>query len=432
MQTAINSYDSTTVSTIRDRVTSVEQNINGISQQVLDVQTSADPETGEITYTSNRLSTLEQEADKISLMVSVDGTTSSLTLTQNMLTAMTSQFVVKDPNGSATIISGGRIQANAITTAMLDTDAIKSSNYNSGTSGSDIPAYDATDNPYHYSTAGTFLDLSNGNFYSPNFSLINAVPTGSSVNVGAYLNGTVFANAGKIGNINISPTSVYSGTRNAYDSENSGFYLGADGKVSFGTNGNYIIYDGQDITIKTDSFLFGDGVSINESIDDAINTLNDSINTLSSTVEENINNTDKANEWIDNNAQLIESSEETIANMQQNIETIENDVNDYKILRDLYLQFDTDPSSQNAGLTIGSKGENALKTRITNNRFSFLRDDEEVVYISENEFNINNGVIRNTLRIGNFVFAPDEDGSLGLRYAPIVTTNTEEESTGGE
>lgn len=98
-----------------------------------------------------------------------------------MLTAMTSQFVIKDPAGSATIISGGKIHANAITTAMLATDAIKSSNYKASTNASSP-----------YSATGAFLDLITGSLYMPNFG-VNGT-TGA-----AYFNGTVNANAGKFG-----------------------------------------------------------------------------------------------------------------------------------------------------------------------------------------------------------------------------------------
>ena len=65
---------------------------------------------------------------------------------------------------------------------MLATNAIKSTNYNSGVSGSDVPSG-------RYSTTGTFINLTNGNIYTPNFAV-------NAVNGEAYLNGTIYANAG--------------------------------------------------------------------------------------------------------------------------------------------------------------------------------------------------------------------------------------------
>ena len=174
----INQYDGSTGAAIRDRVTQTETSITGITSRVSDVESETDSLGTRMTSAE---SSITQNADNIALMVTVDGTSSSLTLTQNMLTAMTSQFVIKDSAGSATIISGGKIHANAITTAMLATDAIKSSNYKASTNASSP-----------YSATGTFLDLTTGNLYMPNFG-VNGI-TGA-----AYFNGTVNANAGKFG-----------------------------------------------------------------------------------------------------------------------------------------------------------------------------------------------------------------------------------------
>lgn len=221
--TKINEYDGSTGAAIRNRVSQTETNISGITSRVSDVESETDSLGTRMTSAE---SSITQNADNIALMVTVDGTSSSLTLTQNMLTAMTSQFVVKDPAGSATIISGGKIHANAITTAMLATDAIKSTNYSSGTSGSDVPAN-------NYSTSGTFLDLTTGNIYTPNFAV-------NSVNGEAYLNGTIFASAGQIGN----PGDAYWSIGTVYDST-WGDYAG------FIANGNALIQSGK-LTLSSD------------------------------------------------------------------------------------------------------------------------------------------------------------------------------------
>ena len=238
IESQIDAYDETTTSKIRDRVSSTEQDLDGIMSHVLDISTTV--VDGQKTYTSQKLSTMEQNvetfkttvsktyatmsyadqseadaksyadklnsamdgrmdtaestiaqnADSIALMVSVNGEDSSITLTDKMVTAMTSQFVVKDPKGSATIISGGKIHANSITTTMLAADAIKSQNY--------APVKNANgtvDTTSPYSAAGTYLDLTNGNFYTPNFGVQG---TG-----GAFINGDVFATSGQFGQADI-------------------------------------------------------------------------------------------------------------------------------------------------------------------------------------------------------------------------------------
>ena len=87
-----------------------------------------------------------------------------------------------------TKIQGGYIATNTIEADNLATDAIMSSNYMAST---DVNA--------PYSATGTFLDLANGNFWSPNFGMINVTPNGTSVPTGAWFNGNVTASSGKFG-----------------------------------------------------------------------------------------------------------------------------------------------------------------------------------------------------------------------------------------
>ena len=87
-----------------------------------------------------------------------------------------------DATNATTTIKGGLIQTHTITANQLATNAIMSSNYEAST---------VTGSPY--SNFGTFLDLSNGNFYTPNFGVKS---TGST---GAYINGEIIATAGRIG-----------------------------------------------------------------------------------------------------------------------------------------------------------------------------------------------------------------------------------------
>ena len=81
---------------------------------------------------------------------------------------------------TANTIAGNKIVAHDITAVQLATDAIKSTNYQAGTTP--------------FSNQGTFLDLSNGNIYSPVFG-VNATEN----NQGAFIKGSVQAYDGKIG-----------------------------------------------------------------------------------------------------------------------------------------------------------------------------------------------------------------------------------------
>ena len=99
-------------------------------------------------------SNITQNANKIAAAVTVteDGQTheTSITLTPEMLEAVTDQFVVKSPDGNSTVISGGQ----------MSTDAIKSNNY-----------VDPTSSTTPFSASGSFLNLANGDITTPSFSV---------------------------------------------------------------------------------------------------------------------------------------------------------------------------------------------------------------------------------------------------------------------
>ena len=95
---------------------------------------------------------------------------------------------IKDLHGdkiTANTIAANKLIAHSITTNQLATDAIKSSNYTAGTAP--------------YSGTGTFLDLSNGNIYTPNFGVNNS---NDNIIDGAYIKGSIYAYDGTIGSNN--------------------------------------------------------------------------------------------------------------------------------------------------------------------------------------------------------------------------------------
>lgn len=213
--TKINEYDGSTGKSIRDRVTKTETDISGINTTISDIQTdvagkadgsavttlttkvntisdTVDGHTQTIESNTSRIDDAEDEiestktiasqtADKFTWLVKDGTSASNFTLTSRVAELISPEVVIKDPAGSATIISGGKIHANAITTAMLATDAIKSTNYTASLNASSP-----------YSATGTYLNLTNGNFYTPNFGIDN-------VHGEAYLNGEIIATSGSIG-----------------------------------------------------------------------------------------------------------------------------------------------------------------------------------------------------------------------------------------
>lgn len=212
---SINTYDGSTGKAIRDRVTATETSITGINTTISDVESyiGIDDSGATSENLTSRIHTAEdtalehtrkisavestinnsttglsatytlatQNANKFTWLISNSGsaTATTFTLTSRVAELVGADLVIKDPDGNATVISGGKINANAITTDMLATDAIKSTNYQA-----------SSDANSPFSTQGTFFDLSTGNIKSKNFGIQGA---------NAYINGTVNASAGHFG-----------------------------------------------------------------------------------------------------------------------------------------------------------------------------------------------------------------------------------------
>lgn len=161
--------------TLTEEITKVNSNITSTAESI----TSTVKKTYETIDNVNKVRTsvteaetkAQQSLDQFLWLVKSGSSSTSLTLTDSAVTAITQQFTIKSPDGSATIIEGGK----------LKTDALKSNNYVAGNDGT-------------YSAFGTFLDLSNGEIHTPGFYL-------DSVG-NAFYQGTVNADAGYFGDAN--------------------------------------------------------------------------------------------------------------------------------------------------------------------------------------------------------------------------------------
>ena len=135
-----------------------------------------------------------------------------------------SDWIQKSMDGksiTAGTVTAAQIQAGAITTNKLATDAIKSTNYQAGTAP--------------YSGAGTFLDLSNGNIYSPNFGINN---TNDNITDGAYIKGSIYAYNGTIGQSNTNYW--YIGNYRGYDQQPSAYIKGnGTATIQLGSSGTW-------------------------------------------------------------------------------------------------------------------------------------------------------------------------------------------------
>lgn len=195
----INDYDQSTVQVISDKLTEQIQDVDGIKSTVSSMQTTLETKADGSTVTelTNRVSQAEQDvtgfkqtveetcatkdenksvrtyaeqlADKFNWVVTSNSSSTSLTLTDKMISAITNQFIIKSPDGKRVVIEDG----------LLKSDFLQSLNYQAGTG---TPSY---------SSAGTFIDMSNGAIYSKNFVI--------DKNGSAYFKGDIVANSLTLG-----------------------------------------------------------------------------------------------------------------------------------------------------------------------------------------------------------------------------------------
>lgn len=154
--------DGSTVIELTNRVAKAEQDVTGFKQTVEETYATKDENKSVRTYA-------EQLANKFNWVVTSNSSSTSLTLTDKMISAITNQFVIKSPDGKRVVIEDGLLKSNFL----------QSLNYQAGT-GTPL-----------YSSAGTFIDMSNGAIYSKNFVI--------DKNGSAYFKGNVIANSLTLG-----------------------------------------------------------------------------------------------------------------------------------------------------------------------------------------------------------------------------------------
>lgn len=146
---------------------------------------------------------------------------------------------------------------------------------------------------------------------------------------------------------------------------------------------------------------------------------NDSSDDIAFTVQKKIVDAD-GNEslvpllYIDENGNLvingtlgINTSGEIQNLVDSGVDTVREDLNNYKSEVGKYLVFDEN------GLSIGASGSK-FKAVLDNKRLSFNQGDVTAAYIDNEQLHIPKGVIEDSLSIGNFSFVPHSSGDGGV------------------
>ena len=94
------------------------------------------------------------------------------------------------------------------------------------------------------------------------------------------------------------------------------------------------------------------------------------------------------------------------------LKQLDGDLTSYKKEVGNWMRFDAD-----GNLVLGAtreEGQDAYELKLTKNRISFMLNDDEVAYISNNELYITNSTVVQNLKIGRFIWEVRGNGNLGL------------------
>lgn len=142
----------------------------------------------------------------------------------------------------------------------------------------------------------------------------------------------------------------------------------------------------------------------------------DTINDLTNTVQNQA--TDIANKVSnDDYTGYVNATNKNLSDIQDSQQHLSDSVNNEIKLRESYIQFGQDAS--NPYMDMGNSSS-PNKMRLTNTKLSFTSNNIEVASVSNDKMRISNAEVLQSLRIGNFVWQPRSDGHMALKYSPEV------------
>lgn len=142
----------------------------------------------------------------------------------------------------------------------------------------------------------------------------------------------------------------------------------------------------------------------------------DTINDLTNMVQNQT--TDIANKVSnDDYIGYVNATNKNLSDIQDSQQHLSDSVNNEIKLRESYIQFGQDAS--NPYMDMGNSSS-PNKMRLTNTKLSFTSNNIEVASVSNDKMRISNAEVLQSLRIGNFVWQPRSDGHMALKYSPEV------------
>lgn len=124
--------------------------------------------------------------------------------------------------------------------------------------------------------------------------------------------------------------------------------------------------------------------------------------------------------------ELAESLNDAISSAQTAANSAAQDLEDYKTEVSGYISFGLNESGEKTQLELGMAGSDS-KTRITNERMSFMYGDEEVAYVGGSEeggfLYMANAEVTSQLKMGQFAWIPRDNGNLSLKWVGTEVTS---------
>lgn len=162
-----------------------------------------------------------------------------------------------------------------------------------------------------------------------------------------------------------------------------------------------------------------------EGVSDEVTQLNTDIPATYATKSEVKQTSDSLTVSIESNVSQINSVATDLQNTKTavtdrledadtSIGSVSNRLDEEIETRSAYMRFEQTTSGDPL-LELGASSSSS-KVRLTNEKLSFVSNDSEVAYVSNDRLNINNATINNELVMGNFVWIPRSDGSLSLTH----------------
>ena len=184
---------------------------------------------------------------------------------------------------------------------------------------------------------------------------------------------------------------------------------------------------------KTESFtgqangIFNTQVDINNAFENLVTSTSQAIYQTETNLQASIQASES--NIISNVSEKFYLKDETDSLISEVSTTVEQNKNEVSILFEQYsaeiedLAAGTDAEFEeikkyirfiDGKILLGEVG-NELELQIANDRISFLQNNAEVAYFSNNKLYVTDGEYTNSLRLGQFAFLPRENGNLSFK-----------------